>query len=93
MALDESDRDFVLRFTLASGSLKDLAKEYGVSYPTIRIRMDRLIARLRGLTERRPADPMSDLPANPVERGELSPSAAKSIRDLHRKNYSRKPEA
>jgi hypothetical protein len=45
-SLDEADLDFVLRLVLASGSLKDLARAYRVSYPTIRGRLDRLIARL-----------------------------------------------
>jgi Protein of unknown function (DUF2089) len=44
--LDEQDRAFLKRFVLASGSLKDLAATYGVSYPTIRLRLDRLIAKI-----------------------------------------------
>src|SRR5262249_19886348 len=39
-ALEEEDWQFLRRFVLASGSLKDLAAEYGVSYPTIRARLD-----------------------------------------------------
>lgn len=42
-ALEDQDIAFLKRFLLASGSLKELAKTYGVSYPTIRIRLDRLI--------------------------------------------------
>ena len=42
-ALAEEDLVFLKRFLLASGSLKRLAAEYGVSYPTIRVRLDRLI--------------------------------------------------
>ena len=82
--LDEADREFVVRFVLASGSLKELARLYGVSYPTLRTRLDRLIARLRALTEGRPGDPFADLLAGFVERGELTVPAAKAIRDLHR---------
>ena len=44
-ALAEEDRHFLKRFLLASGSLKALAAEYGVSYPTVRSRLDRLIAK------------------------------------------------
>ena len=44
--LSDEDRAFVRRFLLASGSLKQVAKEYAVSYPTIRLRLDRLIAKL-----------------------------------------------
>jgi len=39
-----SDED--LAFVLASGSLKNIAKQYGVTYPTIRLRLDRLIAKI-----------------------------------------------
>ena len=34
--LAEEDFHFLRRFLLCSGSLKDLAAEYGVSYPTVR---------------------------------------------------------
>lgn len=42
-ALNEEDLAFLKRFLLASGSLKEVAKGYGVSYPTVRLRLDRLI--------------------------------------------------
>ena len=35
--LEDEDRQFIKRLVLASGSLKQLAAEYGVSYPTIRL--------------------------------------------------------
>ena len=41
--LSPDDLAFLRRFLLASGTLKQLAQEYGVSYPTIRLRLDRLI--------------------------------------------------
>lgn len=43
MKLEEEDLEFIRKFILASGSLKEIAKEYGVSYPTIRLRLDKLI--------------------------------------------------
>ena len=46
-ALDEEDRQFLKRFVLSSGSLKALCDEYGVSYPTLRARLDRLIAKVK----------------------------------------------
>lgn len=45
--LDEEDLAFVKRFILASGSLKELARVYGVSYPTVRLRLDRLIEKVK----------------------------------------------
>jgi hypothetical protein len=47
--LSEEDASFIKRFVLASGSLKDLAKAYGISYPTVRLRLDRLIAKIKVL--------------------------------------------
>lgn len=35
------------RFILASGSLKALAEEYRISYPTVRLRLDRLIQKIK----------------------------------------------
>jgi len=49
--LAAEDLLFIRRFVLASGSLKAVAAEYGVSYPTIRLRLDRLIERLRRIEE------------------------------------------
>jgi len=91
-ALDEADLEFVLRFVLASGSLKEVARGYGVSYPTIRARLDRLITRLQGLAAGRRPDPMDGLLADLVERGELSATAARALRDLHRQQMERKGE-
>ena len=45
-ALEEEDRKFIKRFILSSGSLKELSKIYNVSYPTLRIRLDRLIQKI-----------------------------------------------
>ena len=45
--LSEEDVAFVKRFILASGSLKALAAEYGISYPTVRLRLDRLIEKVK----------------------------------------------
>ena len=54
--LDEQDMTFVKRFLLASGSLKEVAARYGVSYPTVRLRLDRLIQKIK-LSDTAEADP------------------------------------
>ena len=84
LQLEEDDLDFIAHFVLASGSLKGMAEIYGVSYPTIRGSLDRVIAELRKRTRSGGRDEMTELLAGMVERGELKPSAAKSIRALHR---------
>ena len=45
--LSDEDRSFLKRFLLASGSLKAVAAEYGISYPTVRLRLDRLIEKIK----------------------------------------------
>ncbi|MGM9662351.1 MAG: DUF2089 family protein [Oscillospiraceae bacterium] len=54
--LEEEDVAFIRRFLLCSGSLKEVAAEYGVSYPTVRLRLDRLIQKIR-LSEEAEAEP------------------------------------
>jgi hypothetical protein len=49
--LSDEDLRFIKRFVLASGSLKAVAGEYGISYPTVRLRLDRLIERIRILDD------------------------------------------
>lgn len=47
--LGEDDLAFLKRFVLSSGSLKELARLYGISYPTVRLRLDRLIEKVKVL--------------------------------------------
>ena len=54
--LEEEDVAFIKRFVLSSGSLKEMAAEYGVTYPTVRLRLDRLIQKIR-LSEEADQDP------------------------------------
>ena len=49
--LSDDDQEFVLSFILSSGSLKQMAKLYGVSYPTVRNRLDDLISLLSAAIE------------------------------------------
>ncbi len=44
--LSPADQDFILEFIKASGSLKDMAALLGVSYPTIRNRLDGIISQI-----------------------------------------------
>ncbi len=84
-SLPREDLDLILELVLQSGSLKDLAAKYGVSYPTIRGRLDRVILRLQAVLAGLKPDPLSELLADLVERGELSVPTARHIRDTARK--------
>lgn len=83
--LPREDLDLITELVLQSGSLKGLAEAYGVSYPTIRGRLDRVIERLRAAVDGRKPDEMTELLATLVERGELSASAARRIREVARR--------
>ena len=54
--LEEEDMVFIKKFILASGSLKEVAAQYGVTYPTVRLRLDRLIQKIK-IGEDTAADP------------------------------------
>lgn len=46
LALEQEDVTFLKNFVLRSGSLKEIAKLYEVSYPTVRLRLDKLIQKI-----------------------------------------------
>ena len=43
LALEPEDAAFLKNFALKSGSLKEIARLYQVSYPTVRLRLGQLI--------------------------------------------------
>ncbi len=47
MNLEDEDVAFIKNFLLASGSLKEIAGQYGVTYPTVRLRLDKLIQKVQ----------------------------------------------
>lgn len=46
MQLSAIDQQFVLDFVKSSGSLKEMAQKLGLSYPTVRNRLDDIISQL-----------------------------------------------
>lgn len=46
-SLPPEDQEFIIEFIKASGSLKDMASLMGVSYPTVRNRLDDIISKLK----------------------------------------------
>lgn len=47
MNLDDEDVSFIKKFLLSSGSLKEIANQYAVTYPTVRLRLDKLIQKIQ----------------------------------------------
>lgn len=54
--LEAEDLTFVRNFLLASGSLKEISQLYHVSYPTIRLRLDKIIQKIK-ISEQEEQDP------------------------------------
>ena len=82
--LDETDLQFVRRMILASGSLKDLAAEYGVSYPTIRQRLDRIIERIQVIEKHETADAFEMRMRLLVADGKIDPRTGSDLLKLHK---------
>lgn len=90
--LTQEDWRFIRRFILASGSLKELAKVYSVSYPTVRSRLDRLISKVEAVEEYKSTDPLERKIRLLVADGALSASMAKELLAEYRKSQPRKKE-
>ena len=82
--LDDEDLVFLKRFVLTSGSLKELAQAYGVSYPTVRLRLDRLIQKIRILDDARVQDPYERLLRSEFGDGKLDAATFKRLLTAYR---------
>ena len=49
--LEPEDYEFIRKFIIYSGSLKEIAKAYQVSYPTMRLKLDKLIHKVENATQ------------------------------------------
>ena len=58
LALEQEDAAFLKNFVLKSGSLKEIARLYEVSYPTVRLRLDKLIQKLE-VSDQKEEEPFS----------------------------------
>lgn len=47
MNLEDEDVTFIKNFIMASGSLKEIASQYKVTYPTVRLRLDKIIQKIQ----------------------------------------------
>ena len=88
LALEPEDITFLKNFVLKSGSLKEIARLYGVSYPTVRLRLDKLIQKIE-LSERQEEEPFTAFLKGLAVDGRLELDTAKLIID----RYQREKEA
>ena len=76
--LSAEDQVFVAAFLRSHGSIKEMEQVFGVSYPTVKARLNRIVAQLPFVeTEARPS--RSDI-LERLERGDIDAAAA--IREL-----------
>ena len=87
--LDEDDWRFVKRFVLASGSLKQMAADYSVSYPTVRSRLNRLIDKVKAAEEPAAKDPLERQLRVLVADGRLGTRTAKELLAAHRETLQK----
>jgi hypothetical protein len=74
---------FIEMFVLAGGSLKELAEQTGVSYPTIRSRLDKVIESLREQIARTQHTKGSILDAvSPAKAAQAAEAAAQLIKGI-----------
>lgn len=51
--LTEEDLNFIKRFVVCSGSLKEMARIYEVTYPTVRSRLNRIIEKITSVDSKK----------------------------------------
>jgi hypothetical protein len=80
-ALSEEEQTFLLLFVRSRGNLKDIEKTLGVSYPTVRAKLDEIIDRLAPSAPPTPAAPPRDRRAvlDLVQSGQLGTSEALAL--------------
>ena len=82
--LEEEDVVFLKKFVLASGSLKEIASQYGVNYPTERLSLDRLIQKIK-MEENQQEDPYILLIKRMAVNGKMDFETAKILIQEDRK--------
>ncbi|MBB6432172.1 DUF2089 family protein [Leuconostoc carnosum] len=78
LELEREDQEFIKQLVKSSGSLKELAKIYKVSYPTVRVRLDKIIQRI-SLIEQQKESSFETKIMEMVINDELSLHLAKKI--------------
>jgi len=91
--LSEEDASFIKRFVLASGSLKDLAKAYGISYPTVRLRLDRLIEKIKVLDDQEIVSEFERTLRARYAEGKIDMETLKALLTAHQGELDKQPDS
>lgn len=76
--LEDKDVNFIKKFILASGSLKEIAKQYDVSYPTVRLRINKIIGKIE-IAEKKEEDSYIKLVKTLALNNQLDYATAKML--------------
>ncbi len=90
--LEYDDWQFIRRFILASGSLKEMAKQYGVSYPTVRSRLDRLISKVEAAEKNQKSDEFTKLVSVLVADAQIEKTVARKLISTHKKTIKKESQ-
>src|SRR5580692_11419190 len=88
--LEDEDIAFLKRFVLASGSLKEMAQAYGISYPTVRLRLDRLIAKIEVFDSQRSMSDFERTLRGLHVDGKIDLATLKTLLAAHRKESEKR---
>lgn len=88
LVLEQEDVTFLKNFVLKSGSLKEIAALYEVSYPTVRLRLDKLIQKIQ-LNDRKEEEPFSAFIKGLAVDSRIDLETAKLIIDKYRQEKER----
>jgi hypothetical protein len=84
LRLSPEEREFIELFVLSGGSLKEVGQWLGISYPTVRIKLNQVIQKLQSLSGLEQKERLEIL--TKVEKGEIS--AQEAVKYLKKENLS-----
>jgi len=88
LALEQEDATFLKNFVITSGSLKEIAKRYDVSYPTVRLRLDKLIQKIE-MSDQQEEEPFSTFIKGLAVDSRIDLETAKIIIEKYKKEKER----
>jgi len=88
LALEQEDATFLKNFVITSGSLKEIAKKYDVSYPTVRLRLDKLIQKIE-MSDQQEEEPFSTFIKGLAVDSRIDLETAKIIIEKYKKEKER----
>ena len=84
-SLEMEDLSFIKNFIMHSGSLKEIAKLYNVSYPTVRLRLDKLIQKME-ISDQQENEPFTMFISKLAVDSKIDLDTAKQIIEYYKKD-------